>query len=193
MSIEAQKDQFDQWCDKWEKAMSDGTFENAPQQRTTPCQTADVSYFGPTDTHPTSDLRDADVQYWNDVYAASRHSGDAPDPIVLHEAKEAAKQAADAAKAMSQSPNPIRAGSVGMDQAMEPGPLGVTFTPDQIQELAEMKLKLHGLQDKIAALEGEGKGDKKVESTISSLRSKIDELSNALGRAFPNAVLPQGD
>jgi len=193
MSIEAQKDQFDTWCDKWEKAMSNGTFDDAPKQRTTPCQTADVSYFGPANTHPTEDIKDADVQYWNTVYDMSRNAGDAPD-VVLHENKiDSAKQAAATAKAMSQSPNPIRAASVGQDQAMEPGPLGVTFTPEQIQELAEMKIKLHGLQDKIAALDGEGKGDKKVESTISSLRSKIDELSDALGRAFPNTVLPQGD
>ena len=191
-NLSEQKDQFDSWCDQWEKAMKDGVFEDAPKQTTTPVQTADVSYFGPTDTHPTTDIKDVDAQYWNQVYSMSRNSGDSPDPTLLHEEKNT-QQISKIVNAMGQSPNPIRAPSVGMDQSMEPGPLGVTFGPEDIQEIADLKVKLHGLKDKLNTLEGKGQGDKKLESTIGSLQNKIDELSDALGKAFPREVLPQGD
>jgi hypothetical protein len=190
MNLHEQKDQFDQWCDMWDKANEQGVFEKASQP-TPPDQTADVSFFGPSDTHPTSSLRDVDIQYWKSVYSLSDSSG-ASD--LLQEAKEVQnKDVSDAAKAMGHSPNPIRAPSVGMDQAMDNTSLGVTFTPEDIQSLAEMKVKLHGLKDKLNTAEGKGQTNKKLESQISSLQNQIDELSDTLGQAFPNVVLPQGD
>lgn len=190
MKIHEQIDQFDQWVDMWAKANDDGIFEKTPD--IVPNQTADVSFFGPTDTHSTPTLRDADVKYWSDIYDMSKYNdGSGEDPTMLTEQDD--KKVTDSVKAMAQSPNPIRAGSVGMDQAMDNKSLGVTFTPQDIESLAEMKVKLHGLKDKLNTMESKGQSGGKLESQINGLQEKIDELSDSLGRAFPGAVLPQGD
>lgn len=198
--MQDQRDQLDKWADMWEKSQKDGVFDDAPKLPTPTQQTADVSYFGPTNTHPTDEIGDIDANYWNQVHAAAMQGDFAPDPLdnaesLIQESKEAEHQklAADIAKAMAHSPNPIRGGSVGEDQAMEPGPLGVTFSPEELEELSELKKKLHALQDQVNAVEGKGGRGKKFESQIKTLKSQIDELSDHFTQAFPTAISPQGD
>lgn len=198
-----EKQQLDYWAAKWEKAQEDGVFESAPKPPTPPSQTADVSFFGPAQTHPTDTLRDVDTKYWQSVYDASRHSGFAPDPLEAAEGliQETMKQSKDdlASKAgeiatvMSRSANPVRAGSIGNDQELEPAQLGVTFSPEEIEELAELKQKLYDFEVKLIERESKGQSGKQVETQIENLKKKIVDLSDTLSQAFPGAVTPQGD
>lgn len=198
--MQDQRDQLDKWADMWEKSQQDGVFDNAPKPPAPAQQTADVSYFGPADTHPSGEINDVDASYWNQVHAAAMQGELDPDPLenaesLIQESEDAKnkKLAGEIAKAMAHSPNPIRGGSVGEDQAMEPGPLGVTFSPEEIEELSELKKKLHALQDQVNTAEGKGGRSKKFESQIKTLKGKIDELSNNFTQAFPTATSSQGD
>ena len=62
-----------------------------------------------------------------------------------------------------------------MDQDSEHS-MGDTWTVEELEELAEMKLKLHDLGDKLAEFET----GKKVDADFQSLKKRIDELSNSL-------------
>mgnify|MGYP001346170449 CR=1 FL=1 len=85
---------FDDWCGMWEKAMGDGTFENAPKP---PAPGGSGSFFGVQSYGSDGqDLppEEADVAYWNQVYQRSNNAGDAPDigyPEVLQEQKPVEK------------------------------------------------------------------------------------------------------
>jgi hypothetical protein len=102
-------------------------------------------------------------------------------------------QVGDVAQAILQTPNPIRAHTVGKDQALEPGPLGLTFSEKDIEALSEMKIQLHDLECKLNEFEGLGKNGSKFEKEIKTLKEKIDDLSNSMGQAFPYSISPQGD
>jgi hypothetical protein len=178
---------------------------------TTPTtRTADLSYFGPINTNPTSDVQDTDVKYWQQVYAMSGHQGMAPDPFkagdqliaeeraarkaekaLISEAAEA--EVAKVTKAIIQSPNPIHAGTVGKDQDLTPQSLSLTFTEEDLETLHELKIQLHNAQAVLIGQEMEGKATKKNESKIANLKDKIDALSTAMGQMFPLAVSSQGD
>jgi hypothetical protein len=82
--IEQQRDDFDSWCDKWDKAQEDGVFDDAPSHFSPSKQTAQTSFFGAVDADPTpagSDVDKVDARYWNQVYSMSDHQGMAPDPL----------------------------------------------------------------------------------------------------------------
>ena len=96
-------------------------------------------------------------------------------------------------KSAAAAPNPIRLHSVGADQDLSPGSLGLTFTPEDVENLAEMKVKLHALQDELNSFEGRGKNAKKFEGQITSLKEKIDELSTAMTQSFPYSLPGSSD
>jgi hypothetical protein len=74
--------------------------------------------------------------------------------------------------------NILTKASAGPDQELTPTALSVTFTPEEIEDLAELKKKLHELQDKMNAVDGKGGRSKKFETQIASLKGKIDDLSD---------------
>jgi hypothetical protein len=193
--MQDQKDQLDKWADMWEKSQRDGVFDNAPQPPASSPQTANSSYFGLVNTHPTEEIQDVDANYWNQVYHSALQGEMEPDPLgdSLIQESEDQKRASEVAKAMAQSPNPVRGSSVGEDQSMEKGPLGVTFSPEEIEELSELKKKLHALKDEANTVEGKGGRSKKFESKIKNIKDQIDKLSTEFTKSFPDAVMPQGD
>jgi len=103
------------------------------------------------------------------------------------------KDAGNVAASIAQSPNPVRQSTAGKDQELEPGPLGLTFSEKDIEDLSELKIKLHNLQDKLNTFEGRGENSTKFESQINSVKDKIEELSTAMTQAFPYSISPQGD
>ena len=64
-----------------------------------------------------------------------------------------------------------------MDQELKPGPLGLTFSEEDIKKLEEMKVKLHELENKIAAMD-----DKGYESEVKAMIEKIGEISDKMCR-----------
>jgi hypothetical protein len=186
--MQDQRDQLDKWADMWEKSLKDGVFKDAPRPPVPGEQTADVSYFGLVNTHPTDSINDADSTYWNQLHYATSHGDFDPDPLEVAEKliQEASDKEASAkiAKAIAASPNPIHATSVGEDQGMGPIQLGVTYSPEELEELSEMKKKLHELQDQMNTADGKGVRSKQYESQIKNLKAKIDELSNMFTQIF---------
>lgn len=69
---------FDDWVSKWEKAQTDGTFDNAPKP---PAQPGGSDFFGVQTNYDGYDVppSESDTEYWRQVYNRSNNSGDAPD------------------------------------------------------------------------------------------------------------------
>jgi len=203
--IKAQQDQFEKWCGQWEDAMEKGVFEDAPKPPVPSSQTSDSSFFGLVNTDPTPCPSDADAGYWNDVHVATERGYGTTDPLVLidhmsHEKQELLKEEkrdkkslGASVKAVADSPNPIRHSSVGNDRELEDGPLGVTYSPEDLDTLAEMKLKLHDLQDQLNSFEATGKNSTKFQGQIENIREKIEELSSDLTHSHPTEPSFQGE
>jgi hypothetical protein len=210
--------EFDDWVAQWEKAQSDGTFENAPKP---PVQNNN-SFFGMNYSTEDSDLPpgDADTQYWNQVYQRSDHSGQAPDiaapeemltetkkkPVEkkpeppkkkvkpLPERRPLNEEAVDPnikkiVKGNQNSPNPIYYYSAGKDQEPHVTP---NFTDGpKMRELIDLKLKVHALEGKVNTMIGEGKPDTqvdKVERELRKIREKLDELSDTLNGGWAGSI-----
>jgi hypothetical protein len=180
--------EFSKWVQQWDDAQSKGIFkDDTPQLPDLNKQSSDNSYFGMCNSHSTDDIPTNDSEYWRQVLAAS-------DPEFKEEMlNENNKKLGDMAKAIAQSPNPVRPHSLGKDQDLTPQSLGLTYSEQDVEELAGLKLQLHALQDKLNTFECRGQNGKKFESQIQSLQKKIDELSTAMTQAFPNALGQQGD
>jgi len=70
-------DQFADWTAQWEKAMEDGTFNDAPQPAQPRTQHS-PDFFGQYPS-PQSNSGEIDAEYWRQVYAMSNGQGDSPD------------------------------------------------------------------------------------------------------------------
>lgn len=164
-ALEASKDDFDNWVDKWDKALQSDIFKDAPKPPSTSKHTSDDSFFGLQQSNQTDSIQSSDSEYWRAINAVADGGVD--------------MQRIDEADAISVNlPNPIRKSTEGKDQDLEPNSLGLTFTEDDIKKLEEMKIKLHELQSKIAAMD-----EKDYSSQISAMISKIDELSDKMGQS----------
>jgi hypothetical protein len=164
-ALEASKDDFDNWVDKWDKALQSDIFKDAPKPPSTSKHTSDDSFFGLQQSNQPDSIQSSDSEYWRAINAVADGGVD--------------MQRIDEADAISVNlPNPIRKSTEGKDQDLEPNSLGLTFTEDDIKKLEEMKIKLHELQSKIAAMD-----EKDYSSQINAMISKIDELSDKMGQS----------
>jgi hypothetical protein len=187
------KDSIDKWEEMWAKAQADGIFKDAPKPPMPSPQTADDSFFGPKDTKPTERLDEVDAKYWLAVAKLSDTHSFRPEliPELLKETHMDKKQLGDIADTVAHAANPVRAGSTGPDQEMVDKSLGNTFTPEDLQALSDLKLKLHDLESKLSSFEGRGDNGKKFEAQITAVKNKINELSDALNKGW--SISPQGD
>lgn len=96
------------------------------------------------------------------------------------------------AKSMARAANPVSAASVGKDQEMSAGSLGSTFGEEDLEELAELKKKLHDLTSKYASFVGDEKGDKKLQTKIDALKLQIDELSDQMCQSLGDKKTVKG-
>jgi len=207
---------FEDWCSKWEKAQEDGLFDDAQKAHVPTPNMADHSYFGPNDTHPTDSVKAPDAEYWNQVYDMSKDVGPNADPIesgVLSEnrikrpdneiiadkniplkspgwGKDEKDASVKIANAIASSPNPIKRNTIGKDQALIPSSLSHTFDEHDLDDLVEMKLKLHDLENSYNSNVANVESTKKYETQIVSLKQKIDELSDAMTKVFPKDSAP---
>lgn len=187
-------DQLQYWASLYEKAQEDGVFEPLPKPHTPSQHNSEVDFFGQVTTNHDTSLNDVDGQYWDVVHKLSKEmGGDYVDPFsseaaqVLNEDLKKPEDLAVAVKQIGGSANPIRHSSVGKDQDLSPEPLGQTFTNDDLEEIAKIKLRIHALEDKLNA----GDADK-VQSEIDELRKSLDTLSDRLG-VTDLSPSPQGD
>lgn len=177
---EETQDNFEKWCGQWDKAMEDGAFDDAPKPPVTEPR-ADFfgQYNGP---EATDEINNVDSQYWHDVYKSAL-GGDANDPTdpmsgdgMVNEDHK--KVSGDAADAVAYSHNPIDPTTAGKDQEMDND--GNDQEVKDIEELAEMKVRLEKLESRLNASYTEGKSTNSVQKQIDGLRTQIDELSDTL-------------
>jgi hypothetical protein len=176
-------DDLNQWAEKYEKAVKDGVFADAPQEHTPSQQTAkSTSFFGPYDANPSSTVSDEDAAYWRSI------SGVAPDLIQeqQYDANKAAK-----ASGVHSTPNPPRFNTLGPDQAGSPESLGATYNDEDLDKLADLKAKLHELLVKVTKYETDGKSVGSLDKQVQDLTAKIDDLSTAMTHG--DSISPQGD
>lgn len=167
-SMDNAKQEFDGWVDKWDAALQKGIFGDSKKIPSTSPGTSDESFFGLRQDNPTDAINSSDSDYWRAINAVADGGVD------TQRLDEADMGVAPLA---SPTPNPVRRGTEGKDQDLEPRQLGVTFSKEEIEELDSMKKKLHELECKAAEM-----GENDYGAQIKSMIKKIDELSDKLGR-----------
>lgn len=160
--FEASKDDFEDMVSKWDQALEKGIFKDAPKPPSTSTHTSDDSFFGFKQDNPTDSIAGSDAEYWRAI------SSVADGGVEFQRLDESTEE---------DGPNPVRKGTEGPDSDLSDKAISATFNEDDVKKLEEMKVKLHELQDKVAEM-----GEKKYEDQVKSLISKIEELSNRMGR-----------
>ena len=178
------KDGLDDLVARWEKAQADGIFANAPKAHVPSAQTQTDGFFGSHEGESSERIDESDASYW-------RRLANLADTHSFKEAVITQKDRGDMASAVATAANPIRHSSTGADQDMTDKSLGNTFTPEDIEALADLKLKLHDLESNLAKFEGRGENGKKYESQITETKKKINELSELLNKGW--TISQQGD
>jgi hypothetical protein len=187
MSHHDYKDSIDDWTSKWEKALEKGIFP-AEEKSVPSSQTADSSFFGASDTHPSDEIKGDDASYWGMVHQRAEYPAELVHGVLSEDKKNGVKEIVTK---VLKSPNPVRQASTGKDQDNDDKALGKTYDDADLDKVAKLKEKLHDLQDKLAAAEGKGDSGKKLESQIDALMKQIDDASDALGQG--DEMTQQGD
>lgn len=161
---------LEKYTDQWEKALKDGVFDDAPK----PAVPRHADWFGHSQNVVDTEIDDTEAEYWKQIMS------DGEGEQLLSEESEPTKaELKKVASRMSNSHNPVLPQSLGNDNdvvvAQNWGIGG-----KEIEELAEMKIKLEQLESRLNAEEGMGKSGKSVSEQIKNLKKQIDELSNSL-------------
>lgn len=172
--IEKQKTEFDNFVNMWDKALEKGIFK-AEEMPKVNSQTAQSSFFGFTNTNPTEEINKTDNDYWNAIYNTS--SDHASGTNVLNEEEHRTIPS-----------NPQARDSLGSDQDMKSQQLGVTYSNEDLEKIAEIKKELYELEVKYNTSMGFGdyKSQKKLQSQIESKKQELDKLSDSTGVAYKN-------
>lgn len=182
MDLEQQKDQFDDFVNKWNDALEKGIFKSQEMPATNP-QTSQGSFFGLHNTHPTEDIAQSDQDYWKAIYSASTdHSPETQNDGIITEVDH-----------QTTPVNPVAKGSLGSDQEMNPQQLGATYSEEDLEKLSELKQELFSLESKLLTSMGFGddKTQKKIQSQIESVKKQINKLSDETGRPYKNEDQPK--
>ena len=194
------KEELEDWASKYEKAVADGVFGEPDDNYTPTPKTSEESFFGAQNTHPTDNVGDDAAKYWQNINARAENPNYRVDSkggllqeqglgggkFDLADGKEVSlKNIAKAVKIATAAANPIALHSMGPDQELDRAQLSLTFTPEDVENLAAMKLKLHALTDELNSFECRGKNGKKFERQIASLKMKINELSDTMTQVLP--------
>lgn len=164
--------QFNNWVDQWDKAVKDGIFNNIPKQELDlkTNEPSRESFFGDLNINTNSTPSDEEVGYWNDVSKYSEETN------ILNENKKINKSVKTAAN----TPNPVVVDTVGKD-TNKPSKKGFASNKT-LEQLEELKNKLHSLENEMLTKEALGKDFKKVEKEMEKVYSIIDKLSNELNQ-----------
>jgi hypothetical protein len=175
--------QFNNWVDQWDKALADGVFKDIPKEelKVDTEEPSTSSFFGNLNINTNSRPSEEDVSYWNDL---SNYSED----TILNEAKKAKKtekveqpKIADLVKKSANNANPVIMDTVGKDTEKNPAKKGFASNK-AIEELSELKKKLHSLENEILTKETLGKDFKNLEKEMKKIYSLIDKVSDKLNQ-----------
>lgn len=182
--IEKQKNEFEDFINKWETAVEKGLFDS-PKLPDVNHQTSTGSFFGFNNTNNTDEVKLSDNEYWNAINSAA----DDHDPKVINENK----LLKESLNHKSSPSNPIARDTLGCDQNMNPQSLGQTYSEDDLIKLSELKKDLYDLESKLMTSMGFGddKNQKKIENKIQSLKKEIHKISDDCGKSYKNEDQPK--
>lgn len=166
---------LEKYQDQWEKAIKDGVFADAPK----PEKPAAGSWFGHSNVQD-SEIEEKEVEDWENIYnMADPDFKDGGEQLIQEETEPTGEILKKVASRMANTHNPLSKQSLGNDQDIVVNQnWGVGGK--EIEELAEMKIKLEQLESRLNAEEGMGKSGKGISEQIKNLKKQIDELSNSL-------------
>jgi hypothetical protein len=179
--MEKQKNELDDFVNKWEDAIKKGLFD-APKIPEVNPQTSSNSFFGFTNTNPSDSPSLTDNEYWKAINSAADDHRNEIISEIINESEH-----------KSSPSNPVSRDSIGCDQKMTPQSLGATYSEEELEELTELKKELYDLESKLMTSMGFGddKNQKKLESKIESVKEKIHKMSDSMGRAYKNEDQPK--
>jgi hypothetical protein len=188
------KSSIDNWAEKWQKAQEQGIFKDEPKPPVTSADSGQQSFFGITQGRSENRIKDVDAEYWRRVHAMADQE---PDKIMQEMLKPdipapAAptvdkKSLGNMVSRIAQSPNPIPAWTVGKDSDPLPGETVPSYTEEDLKQLADLKVKMQALQEKLISVEALGEKNKAFETQIKNLQKEIDVLSDAIADTFSPA------
>lgn len=171
---------LEKYQDQWEKALKDGVFADAPKEQRPGQGTMKPNWFGHSSVED-SEIEQEEAEDWENLYNMTDpdYKGEGEE-LIQEESEAPTDKLKKAAIRTANSHNPVHPDSLGHDQDVV-----VTqnwgFGGKEIEELAEMKIKLEQLESKLNAEEGlGGKKAKSISEQIKSLRKQIDGLSDSL-------------
>ena len=171
---------LEKYTDQWEKALKDGVFADAPKEQRPGQGTMKPNWFGHSSVED-SEIEQEEAEDWENLYKmADPDFKGGGEELIQEETEASTDKLKKVATRMANSHNPVNSDSLGHDQDVV-----VTqnwgFGGKEIEELAEMKIKLEQLESKLNAEEGlGGKKAKSISEQIKSLRQQIDGLSDSL-------------
>jgi hypothetical protein len=92
-SWENSKDEFDKLCGLWDKALSDGIFNDATQPKREP-----KDFFGNTHFDVSKNINNKDAEYWDDVISRSGEIMPDENMILMEAAKKEGKKKSNESK-----------------------------------------------------------------------------------------------
>jgi len=165
--IDDMRTDLEKYADQWDKALKDGVFDDAPK----PAVPSHGDWFGHSSNVADTEIDYSDADYWSQLAGG--------DELLQEETEPTPAELKKMVSRMANSNNPVHPNSLGNDQ-------DVVVTQnwgtggEEIEELAEMKIKLEQLESRLNAEEGMGKSGKSISEQIKGLKKQIDDLSNSL-------------
>lgn len=173
------KDDIEKLSAQWDKALAQGIFDDVKEKPKN--SNKEVNFFGQIPTVYDTEIQDSEMDQWKDVMATlnGRESVGNDSEIMLTEEKTPSKSKIKKHnKKMANTNNPVYPNSIGKDNQNHPEN---NFTNGKLlDELTELKNKLHSMLADMHKNEALGKNVKSAESSIDKISKEIDKLSDSL-------------
>jgi len=204
---ETQKDDLQDYADKWEKALKDGIFKDSKAE--SPIK--EDPFFDMIKKEPTNQFNPNDVDYWNKIQDMS---SDTNGFTVLNESKKKSTKKKESmanfkpvdnslksnksinnivkkVKKLGNNPNPVHHDSYGKDTEDESGKTKVTAglsSDDRIPSLQELYKALYKLEVKMSSKDGLNKKSiDGMQRSIRKVKNLITKVSDSMGGDFKSA------
>ena len=173
------KDDIEKLSAQWEKALEQGIFDDVKEKPKT--GNKEVNFFGQMPTVYDTEIKDSDMDQWKDVMSTldGRESYDNHSDVILTEEKTPSKKKIKSHnKKMANTNNPVYPNTIGKDNKIKPEN---NFTNGKLlDQLTDLKLKLHSMLAEMHKNEALGKDVKSAEASVDKICKEIDKLSDDL-------------
>lgn len=202
---ENQKDELQNYADKWEKALKDGVFGDSKIEK----PTKEDTFFDIIKKEPTNEFNPTDVDYWSKIQdmsfnttefkvyneAAKKKEESKADFTPVKNSLEADKDVNDIIKKatkLANNPNPVYHDSYGKDATDESGKTRVTAgfsADDRLPALQDLYKALYQLEVKMSGKDGlDTKLTDKMQKDIKKVKDLISKLSDSMDGDFASAT-----